>query len=243
MPQQVTRLVVVFALVGAALITARYFLVPDTFGELGHYRAASLDAIEALPISYAGRQECATCHSDVEAVRAASNHRGVSCEVCHDPAANHAAAPMEVKPAIHRERDLCTVCHAFNPSRPSGFPQIDGVTHNPRMECANCHQPHAPEPPVTPGECSACHGEIARQKSVSHHSGLPCTTCHQTPEEHKVNPRSVRPSRPTDRAFCGGCHSEPAMAGSGIPQVDLKTHGERYLCWQCHYPHYPEIGS
>jgi hypothetical protein len=172
----------------------------------------------------------------------ASNHRGVSCEVCHGPAANHAASPMEVKPAINRERDLCTVCHAFNPSRPSGFPQIDPVSHNARTPCATCHQPHAPEPPVTPGECSACHGQIARQKAVSHHSGLPCTTCHQTPDQHKEAPRSVRPSRPTDRAFCGGCHAEPAMAGSGIPQVDMQTHGERYLCWQCHYPHYPEIG-
>ena len=112
MPQQVSRLLVVFALAGASLITARYLAVPETFGELGHYRAASLDSIRVRPISYAGRQECALCHSDVEATRAASNHRGVSCEVCHDPAAGHVAAPMETKPAIHRDRELCVVCFA-----------------------------------------------------------------------------------------------------------------------------------
>jgi ribosomal protein S27AE len=25
-----------------------------------------------------------------------------------------------------------------------------------------------------------------------------------------------------------------------IPRVEMRTHGERYLCWQCHYPHFPE---
>ena len=33
MPQQVYRLGVAFALVLAAVVTARYFLVPETFGE------------------------------------------------------------------------------------------------------------------------------------------------------------------------------------------------------------------
>ena len=26
-----------------------------------------------------------------------------------------------------------------------------------------------------------------------------------------------------------------------IPRVDMATHGERYVCWQCHYPHSPEL--
>ena len=24
------------------------------------------------------------------------------------------------------------------------------------------------------------------------------------------------------------------------PHIDMTEHGGRYLCWQCHYPHYPE---
>jgi len=243
MPQQVTRLAAVLALVVTALIVARYYLVPETFGDLGHYRAASVDSIRQQHKMYAGRQECALCHGDVEAIRAASNHDGVSCEVCHGPAANHVAAPMEVKPPIDRERETCTVCHSFNPSRPTGFAQIDPIAHNPMTPCVSCHLPHAPEPPSIPGACSACHGQIARQKAVSHHAGLACTTCHEAPDAHKEDPRSIRHTRPTERAFCGSCHSEPAMAGSGIPQVELRSHGERYLCWQCHYPHSPESGS
>jgi ribosomal protein S27AE len=55
-----------------------------------------------------------------------------------------------------------------------------------------------------------------------------------------VTPRLVRPSKPTERAFCGQCHSEGAESARTIPRVSMETHGEGYLCWQCHYPHYPE---
>jgi hypothetical protein len=243
MPQQVPRLLLALLLAGTALIVARHFLVPDTFGDLGHYRAAALDSVASHQKKYAGRQACAVCHGDVEAQRASSNHRGVTCEVCHGPAADHASAPLEGKPAIIRERELCGICHAYSPSRPTGFAQIDPESHNSPVPCIACHEPHSPEPPVIPGDCGACHGQIARQKAVSHHAGLTCTTCHEAPEEHKVSPRSYLPTRPTDRAFCGACHASEAMGTTGIPQIDMPSHGERYLCWQCHYPHFPEIGS
>lgn len=242
MPQQVMRLTAVFAVVGIALILARYFLIPETFGELGHYRAIALDSAASHQKRYAGRQECALCHSDVEALRSASNHQTVSCEVCHGPAARHVAGPMEVRPVINRERGNCLLCHAYNPSRPSGFPQVDPLAHNAPAECIVCHSPHAPEPPEMPEDCSACHGQIARQKNLSHHAGLPCSTCHDAPDEHRISPRSVQPSVPEDRSFCGTCHGQPELEASGIPQVSLASHGERYLCWQCHYPHFPEIG-
>lgn len=242
MPQQVTRLLLVFLLLGGILLVARSLLVPETFGELGHYRAVAIDSVAARAKKYAGRQACALCHSDVEAQRVAGFHKGLSCEVCHGPAANHVAAPMDTKPVIPRDRSGCILCHSFNPSRPTGFPQIDPVTHNNPMACVACHSPHAPEPPVLPEDCGACHGQISRQKSVSHHATLPCSTCHEAPDQHKLSPRTVRPTMPIERSFCGGCHSMPAMAGAGIPQVDLRSHGEGYLCWQCHYPHFPEIG-
>jgi hypothetical protein len=111
------------------------------------------------------------------------------------------------------------------------------VTHNPMAPCMSCHEPHAPEPPVVPGECAACHGQIARLKAVSHHATLPCTTCHAAPEQHRADPRSVRPSKPEVRGFCGECHAQDLP---GIPQVDLRAHHSDYQCWQCHYPHFPE---
>jgi hypothetical protein len=243
MPQQVTRLLVLFVLLGSALVLGRHYFIPETFGDLGRYRAAAINDVSDHEKKYAGHQECALCHSDVASLRASSHHAGVSCEVCHGPAANHVAAPMENKPTIPIGREACILCHEFNPSRPTGFPQVNPIAHNPQSACTNCHNPHAPEPPVTPEECSACHGQIARQKSVSHHANLACTTCHEAPDEHKLSPRTVRPTRPTTRAFCGACHAQEGMGSLGIPQVSLSSHGEGYLCWQCHYPHFPEIGS
>lgn len=239
MPQQVPRLAIVFVVAIVALIVARQFLVPESFGERGHYRAAALDSIAARPKQYAGHQECALCHGPIQQARLESNHRGVRCETCHGPAAGHVANPMDTRPIVPRGRDVCTLCHAYNPSRPTGFPQIDPVAHNPMTPCANCHDPHAPEPPVTPEACSACHGQIERQKAVSHHAALTCTTCHEAPRAHKENPRAVRPSKPTQREFCGACH---ASGMAEIPQVDLQSHGQPYVCWQCHYPHHPEAG-
>jgi DnaJ-class molecular chaperone len=223
-----------------ALLLTRHFLVPETFGELGHYRAAAIDTIVAHEMKFAGQQECALCHGRTMERRLAGNHRGVACESCHGPSAAHVADPVETKPSIPSEREFCQRCHAYNPSRPTGFPQIDPVAHNPMTPCMTCHDPHAPVPPITPESCSACHGQIASQKSVSHHAALACTTCHDAPEEHKAAPHVVRPTKPTDRSFCGGCHSEDASSPQRIPRINLRTHNPRYVCWQCHYPHYPE---
>ena len=67
-----------------------------------------------------------------------------------------------------------------------------------------------------------------------------CETCHQVAPEHRENPRAFIPKKPTAREFCGQCHAKGADSPTEIPRVELSTHGERYLCWQCHYPHFPE---
>ena len=240
MPQQVTRLGIAFAVLAVVFVAVRQSLVPDTFGDAGHYRAAAVDSIAAYPLKYAGREACTMCHGPIAQKRSASNHSGVSCEVCHGPAAEHVAAPGTVKPPAPRERGFCPLCHGYNASRPTGFPQIDPVAHNPTTPCMMCHDPHAPEPPVIPDQCRACHGQIASQKAVSHHAPLPCLTCHDAPDEHKASPRAVRPGKPSSRDFCGTCHAEGAASPSYIPKIGMATHGEGYLCWQCHYPHHPE---
>jgi hypothetical protein len=102
-----------------------------------------------------------------------------------------------------------------------------------------CHQPHDPVPPNTPAECSACHRSIWSQKLVSPHASLECATCHQVPREHSVSPRAYVVGKPTGNQACEKCHSSDDQAASGIPQVDAE-HTSRYLCWDCHYPHFPE---
>ena len=240
LPPQVPRLAIVFALAIAALVGARSFLVPASFGRFGHYRAVAVDSIAARPIHYAGRQECEECHDAIAAERIRGNHRGVACEVCHGPQAAHVTDPVNVQPPAPRDRAFCPRCHAYSQSRPTGFPQIDPAAHNPLKPCITCHDPHAPVPPIVPESCSACHGQIARLKALSHHVNLPCVTCHDVPQRHKTFPHAVRPTKPTERSFCGRCHDKAAPSSTGAPRIDLATHNPRYLCWQCHYPHYPE---
>jgi hypothetical protein len=241
-PQQVTRLAIVFAIAIAALIAARIIFVPPTFGDIGHYRAAAIGDVTSLPIKYAAREICADCHPDEAQMHSRARHQTVACETCHGPSAAHMGDPTNVKPIVPRERAFCPQCHGYDPSRPTGFPQIEPLSHNPMKPCFECHVPHAPEPPTLPSSCSACHGEIARLKAASHHATLECTQCHNAPDAHRDTPRLVLPDKPRAREFCGGCHATDAKSPKQIPRIDLATHGGRYLCWQCHYPHYPEVG-
>lgn len=241
MPQQLTRLLIVFGLLIGGLLVVRHRLTPKTFGEEGHYRAAALTTIKAQPIRYAGREACAGCHTDIVETHTAGRHQTVACEVCHGPAAAHTEAPSENQLPRPNKRGYCPLCHGYNPSRPTGFPQIDPQTHNPVKPCVSCHNPHRPEPPHIPEDCGACHGGISRTKALSRHALLTCTECHQTPIKHKDTPRMFRPEKPRSREFCGKCHGKDANSPKEIPRVDIASHGgARYLCWQCHYPHMPE---
>ena len=224
----------------AALIIVRTMLVPESFGKLGHYRADSVDENASLEITYAGYRICIDCHDDVYELKQESNHRNLSCETCHGPAAAHTEAPDEILPDVPIGRELCTLCHGYNPARPSGFPQILPSLHNPGDPCMTCHEAHNPELPHAPEECSACHREIASQKAVSHHVKLPCTECHEVPEEHLVTPATHRAGKPSGKEVCGRCHATDADSPRSIPRISLDTHGERYVCWDCHYPHHPE---
>ena len=241
MPQQIKRLAILFLILAVALVVARRRLVPKTFGEKGHYRAAAIDENASRPLHYAGHEECAICHPDIVATHDAARHKTVACEVCHGAAAAHIENPVEHKPPAPRDRTYCPVCHAYDPGRPTGFPQIDPVAHNPVKPCITCHNPHAPVPPRTPQECSACHGEIARTKGFSKHAALNCTECHEVDETHKKTPLLSTPTKPATRDFCGRCHSQESKSPPEILKVDLASHNPRYVCWQCHYSHFPEV--
>ena len=240
LPEQIKRLSIIFVILLAIFIIVNNILVPEDFGLYGHYRASALEEIISQKIQYAGHEVCYDCHDDVVETKQSGYHKKVSCEVCHGPAAAH-TEDEEVELKAPRERGYCPICHEYLPSRPTGFPQIIAASHNPMKACISCHDPHDPVPPETPRECEACHAEIASTKSLSKHVYIPCIRCHQTPEEHKISPRKIIPSKPANREFCGGCHGIDASSDEEIPRIDLQTHEENYDCWQCHYPHLPEI--
>lgn len=240
LPDALVRLVIAFAVLLAAVFLVVKFAIPVPYKNVEVQRAATIEKEAAKETLFAGAVACGECHEEIAREKRGGYHRDLSCETCHGPAKAHTEDPETVKPPAPRDRKFCPVCHTFNPSRPRGFPQINPVAHNPMKPCILCHQPHDPRPPTVPAECSACHGEIARMKAVSHHVGLACTTCHKTPARHKVSPRTIKPDKPSSREFCGKCHGEDATY-KGAPKVDIATHGEKYVCWQCHYPHSPEV--
>jgi hypothetical protein len=240
-PEQVTRLSILLIILIVFFIIVRSWLVPPDFGEYGHYRTSAIDENISQEIIYAGQDICYDCHDEVVESKSLGYHKNIACEVCHGPAANHTDDPEEFVLEAPRERGYCPICHEYLPSRPTGFPQIVAASHNPMRPCIACHEPHDPKPPEAIKECKACHAEISRTKSLSHHVYVACTHCHTTPNEHKIQPRDYLPSKPSTREFCGSCHAEDSEASADIPRVDMISHGERYTCWQCHYPHLPEV--
>jgi hypothetical protein len=240
LPEQIRRLALVIVILGILFLIIRPLLIPEDFGQYGHFRTSALNDIIAQKINFAGRDICTECHDEISVSKRNGFHRNLACETCHGPAADHVDAPDEIIPPAPRERGYCPLCHEYNSSRPTGFPQIRSAMHNPSSPCIECHDPHAPEPPETPKECAACHAEIENTKSLSHHVNVPCTYCHDVPEQHKTAPREHAAGKPKSRALCGTCHAVDADSPQNIPRIDLETHESRYVCWQCHYPHLPE---
>ncbi len=133
-------------LIGLGLFAvARKAVIPPTFGQYGHYRAAALDDIRRKPIHFAGQDACAVCHTDQLKVRNAGLHRTIACEACHGPASIHADDPGKSKPAITAIAALCTRCHEANPAKPAWFKQVSTASHNAGTSCEICHQPHSPK--------------------------------------------------------------------------------------------------
>lgn len=239
-PEQVARLGLVVVAVVAGVLVTRFYLLPRRLVSVDLQRAAAVGRWVATPMKFAGSESCRGCHEDVATKKDRGFHKALACEGCHGPAVKHVEDPGAVKPTAPRDRKFCPVCHAYDASRPTGFPQINPVAHNPLKPCITCHNPHEPVPPRTPTACAACHQQIERTKIVSSHALLACTTCHTVPEQHKKAPRTALPTKPQTREFCGSCHAREATRVKEAPRVDLSTHGGTYRCWECHYPHLPE---
>jgi hypothetical protein len=240
LPEQIRHLLVPAVGIVVVGLFVRHLLVPSDFGVYGHYRASSVIQNAEREIRYAGMQACTDCHEQLAATKKDGYHRGVSCESCHGPSAAHAQDPDKIKPMIPGARAHCLLCHEYLPSRPSGFPQVVSDSHNPVKPCITCHQPHDPKPPTVPKGCDACHAKTQRVQALSRHANVQCTVCHEVPKQHNVSPRTYEPKKPQGREFCGKCHGQDAGTGKEIPKVNMATHGEKYLCWECHNPHMPE---
>jgi hypothetical protein len=145
MPPQIKRLLPLFVIFIGLFLLARYFLVPDSFGKYGHYRANSIGENAAVTLHYSGKEDCAYCHDDIAAALDTDVHGGISCETCHGPGLGHVNNPDSIAVIKPSGREFCGLCHAKNPARKSHIiMQVDLTEHNPDHDCIECHNPHMP---------------------------------------------------------------------------------------------------
>jgi len=114
-----------FVLAFLLFLVVRHFVVPKSFGQYGHYRAAAIGEIAAHPAKFAGHD---------------------TCEACHGAQGAHAFAddPSTNKPVLPDTTILCARCHTASAAKPKGFPQVVPADHSNGMPCDTCHQPHSP---------------------------------------------------------------------------------------------------
>ena len=241
LPEQVVRLGIVIGTLVAIVLLARFVVLPTSFFSAKPHQAAKVEREMAKPLHYAGAGSCQKCHEEQSSAKYSGFHRNISCENCHGPSLQHALDDKSAKPRLTKERDFCLACHAYDRTRPNGFPQIDPQEHNARKQCVRCHEPHNPAADEPPKECGGCHGRIERTKALSTHVSLQCAECHKVDGQHLLQPRSALPTKPVNREACGRCHAAGATgAGLAKTSVELAKHGGNYVCWECHYAHLPE---
>jgi hypothetical protein len=144
-PPQIPRLALAFAIFISLFLVLRHFLVPDTFGKYGPYRAATMDDYALLEIHYSGQQACFKCHQDIEDLKATDVHSDIHCETCHGPGQKHSEKGDTTGYARPIAKELCWRCHGKNAAKQKNtIIQIDLKEHYVEKKCTECHNPHKP---------------------------------------------------------------------------------------------------
>jgi len=133
-----------FVIAFVVFLVVRGYVVPKTFGQYGHYRAAAIGEIADHPMKFAGHETCEACHTDIADTKTKGAHAHVNCEACHGALAAHANDPTSVTPVKPDTAVLCARCHTASAAKPKGFPQVDPADHSSGAPCQTCHNPHSP---------------------------------------------------------------------------------------------------
>ncbi len=150
--KHIIRAVLLVILIAVTFVVGRHFAIPDTYGEHGNYRFASVAEIAGRNPVHAGRESCVECHDDEASYVSEGSHRSISCEVCHAPLPAHVVEGERVaEMPMRRTYELCAWCHQRLVSRPATFPQVVFSDHVfdkggelvPSI-CLECHDAHNP---------------------------------------------------------------------------------------------------
>lgn len=152
--QHLIRALGLLGVVAILFFVVRAFLIPHSFGRLGHFRGDNLMEQADLPIVQGSPTSCAECHEDEAKIILSGKHTTVPCQDCHGPLTQHVTEEGMQPMPIYKSQTLCARCHQKLEARPKTFPQIDFHEHlvskNQSLEdeqiCFHCHQPHNPIP-------------------------------------------------------------------------------------------------
>ena len=144
MPQQLRRLIPMFVIFIGLFLVIRHFLVPDTFGQYGHYRGDALIDIAATEPVHASKEDCYDCHDDIQEKLENDVHANLSCLICHGPGLAHVENPEADNIQKNSGREFCGKCHHLNAARSTDvIYQVDISEHHIEEEnCIECHNPH-----------------------------------------------------------------------------------------------------
>lgn len=145
MPAQIKRLALLFAVLIGSFLIIRAILMPDTFGQYGHYRGQALIDNRNHEVKYLGEKSCLECHEEYGEMKSSDLHAEISCETCHGPGWKHVEEPEPANIILPSGRDFCGLCHSLNAARTTdNVAQVDLKEHNTEDQCLDCHNPHAP---------------------------------------------------------------------------------------------------
>ena len=145
MPVQVKRLIMAFAFFIVLMLVVRYFLKPDSWGDLGPYRSLALKEIAGKEPKYVDSESCTMCHDSIANLKSGGEHKTVNCQTCHGPGYRHINEPEKENIEKPEGREFCVRCHAKNAARPQNIiKQVDAIEHNKGEICISCHNPHKP---------------------------------------------------------------------------------------------------
>lgn len=145
MPLQLQRIILLFALFIILFLGLRFLIVPESFGEYGHYRGASLEENKNRVPKYIDQEECANCHEEIAELTTYGLHDIVSCQICHGPGYLHQDTTHYVEMYEPRTREFCGICHQVLSGRPNTWVnQVSMKEHNLEENCIDCHNPHEP---------------------------------------------------------------------------------------------------
>ncbi|MBU0742583.1 cytochrome c3 family protein [bacterium] len=211
-----------FALIGIAVVIAlivRARLVPESYGDLGHFRADAIEDAKRFEPRHLGPAACVECHDDVVALHAKDAHARVTCESCHGPGAVHVASEGEGGIIRPGGKEPCLVCHRLLPARPGEFAQIVPRDHyrfvgveDPEIDCVACHDPHEPLFMDRDLRTARLHPLIHR-----------CRDCHAGRTDETLS----RPPGHPAIFECGYCHAEVVSGFAERPHSGVR-------CTICH---------